>query len=327
MAANVALTAAGYDVEFDPYREQLEKDSKMLWSLPWDDFINAWKTSPPAIPPGCPSLDEIDVSHEDVTVSDGEKVDVQIYRPKGGASVLPLVYVMHGGGWVVGSHGIEEAMNRSVCVKNQAPAYKFPIATTDSYDVLQWCRDNATRLSIDTTKIIIGGGSAGGNLAATLCLRLRDEGKLSGVLGQVLNIPVTCHYKLLDEAAKRFPDQKFDSYEENKDAYLVDREKMIWFWDKYTTKPESNPYASPLLASSHANLPPTLIQVAALDPLRDEGLAYGAALKAAGVPVTVNSYAGLPHGFYSIPTLTQTPRYHDAVVEFVTKLLENKSHL
>ncbi|KAK4940934.1 hypothetical protein LTR10_019088 [Elasticomyces elasticus] len=137
----------------------------------------------------------------------------------------------------------------------------------------------------------------------------------SGVIGQVLNIPVTCHPKL-------FPRDMYEygSYEQNKDASIVDAPKMDWFWEQYMPKIEPDAYAHPLLAKNHAGLPPALIQVAGLDPLRDEGLAYAEALKQAGVPVTLKVYSGLPHGFYLLPHLKQSREYWMSTVDFVTSL-------
>ncbi|PGH19678.1 hypothetical protein AJ80_03833 [Polytolypa hystricis UAMH7299] len=326
------LSSDGYDLEFEPLRDAAKESFKQLWSLPHDQFMEAWASSPAALTEDTPKIEEIDVSHELIPVRDGEKIELQVYRPKGVQGVLPLYLVFHGGGWVVGSHSVEEATNRFVCVKNKvvvvsvdyrmAPKYKFPYAVNDAFDALKWCRDNASKLSIDTQRTILAGGSAGSNIATALALKLRDENLLSGVIGQMLNIPATCHPDLADQAAKRY-NRKMTSFEENKDGYVVTKDQMYWFWNHYTTKAESHPYASPLLAESHANLPPALVQVSERDTLRDEGLAYAAALKAAGVPVKLNTYPGLPHAFYMFTELKQTARYHAAVVEWVGELLEN----
>jgi acetyl esterase/lipase len=95
-----------------------------LWSLDLDDFKAAWVSAPVTLRPEVPTLDEIDVRTERAPVGgDGTsttEVEIQIYSPKdAGEKVLPLMFVMHGGGWVVGSHSIEESMTRSVCVKNR----------------------------------------------------------------------------------------------------------------------------------------------------------------------------------------------------------------
>lgn len=108
------------DPEFAPLIDQVNKDFAGLWELPLDEFKAAWLASPVSLRPDVPSLDEIDVQIQHAPVSDGTQVEIQVYSPKGAAEeVLPLLYVTHGGGWVIGGHSIEESVNRSVCVKNR----------------------------------------------------------------------------------------------------------------------------------------------------------------------------------------------------------------
>jgi len=99
---------------------------------------------------------------------------------------------------------------------------------------------------------------------------------------------------------------------------------MLWFWDQYLPNAEPHVYASPLLASSLKGLPPALIQIAGMDPLRDEAFAYYEALKEAGVPVTVKAYGGLPHAFYVLVHLDQSAQYHRAVVDWIRQIQENR---
>jgi acetyl esterase/lipase len=139
----------------------------------------------------------------------------------------------------------------------------------------------------------------------------RDE-RVSGVIGQILNIPVTCHPAF-------FPKSKYEyfSYSQNKDASVIDAPKMDWFWDQYMPEPEPEAYASPLIAKDLSGLPPALVQVAGMDPLRDEGLAYAEAMEADGVKVQVKTFRGLPHGFYMFPQLPATLEYIKNVTAFV----------
>jgi len=150
--------------------------------------------------------------------------------------------------------------------------------------------------------------------AAVLALKARDEG-LTGIIGQVLNIPATCH-------PAHFPAEKYEygSFAQNKNATLVDAPKMLWFWEQYIPSTEQEKgkeaYASPLLADDLSGLPPALIQVAGYDPLR-EGLAYGEALEAAGVKARVEAFKGLPHGFVFFTHLKEAREYIQNVVDFV----------
>jgi len=171
--------------------------------------------------------------------------------------------------------------------------------------------------------------------AAVLTQMARDQ-NISGIIGQVLNVPVTCH-------PKHFPSDKYEygSYQQNKDASFMDSPMMDWFWDQYLPNAEPHVYANPLLARDLSNLAParmcylerpahccarmltelvTVVQIAGQDPLRDEGFAYAEALKAAGNSVTLRVYPGLPHGFYTFPQLTSSVKYLQSVVDFIRQI-------
>ncbi|WAO94373.1 Lipase esterase family protein [Fusarium falciforme] len=177
---------------------------------------------------------------------------------------------------------------------------------------------NAESLRVDPSKTIIGGGSAGANVAAVISRLVRDEG-LDNIKGQLLNIPVTCH-----------PDHHPQelgcrSYEENADAPIVSAHRMRWFWANYLPRGgEEDPRASPLLATDLRGLPPALIQVAGMDPLRDEGIAYAEALKANDVDVTLKIYPGLPHAFYTYPEMRSTIEYQETMVDWFGRILSRE---
>jgi acetyl esterase len=138
-------------------------------------------------------------------------------------------------------------------------------------------------------RIAVGGDSAGGNLAAVVALMARDRGG-PRIAFQLLVYPVT--------------DASFDtaSYRDNAEGYLLTRAAMVWFWNHYLPSPTDglDPYASPLRAPDLRGLPPALVITAEFDPLRDEGEAYAARLRAAGVPVVVKRYDGMIHGFFQM---------------------------
>jgi acetyl esterase len=234
------------------------------------------------------------VTDHRVPVAGGE-ITVRAYSP-GGPGPHPALVYYHGGGWVIGDLYTHDGLCRSLSAAagcavlsvdyRLAPEAKYPVPVEDSYAALLWIVANAGRLGIDRRRIAVGGDSAGGNLATVMALLARDR-RGPALRLQVLIYPVTDHD--LDTA----------SYRENATGYVLTRDAMRWFWDHYLAHEAQGrePYASPLRAPSLAGLPPALVITAEYDPLRDEGEAYAARLRDAGVPVTLTRYPGMFHGF------------------------------
>lgn len=235
--------------------------------------------------------------------ADADGVPVRIYRAS--EEQAPCIVFFHGGGWVIGDLDTHDSICRQLANETGytvvavhyrlAPEHPFPAAIDDCYAALRWVQNNADKLNIKGDRIAVAGDSAGGNLAATVSIRARDEGT-HGISFQLLIYPVT--------------DFSFEtgSYSENADGYLLTMEGMRWFWNHYIGHDESlgnHPLASPLQADDLSNLPPALIITAEFDPLRDEGEAYGERLKEAGVKTEVQRYDGLIHGFFGQTDLTQ----------------------
>ena len=222
----------------------------------------------------------------------------RIYTPKGDGPFPVLVY-FHGGGWVIANLDVYEPSCRALCnaaecmvisvAYRQAPEHKYPAAVEDAYAATQWVIANADQLGGDSSCIAVGGESAGGNLAAVVCLKARDEG---GQLpaAQLLIYPVT--------------DSRMDtpSYRENVYSKPLSSTMMPWFWRHYLSS-EANglePYASPLQATNLSGLPPAIMITADIDPLRDEGEAYAQRLADAGVSVKATRYHGMTHEFFGL---------------------------
>eukprot|EP00013_Stygamoeba_regulata_P025407 CAMPEP_0177653848 /NCGR_PEP_ID=MMETSP0447-20121125/13970_1 /TAXON_ID=0 /ORGANISM="Stygamoeba regulata, Strain BSH-02190019" /LENGTH=255 /DNA_ID=CAMNT_0019157363 /DNA_START=810 /DNA_END=1578 /DNA_ORIENTATION=+ len=204
----------------------------------------------------------------------------------------------HGGGWTFGNlHGSDHVLKlillRANCVAvsvdyRLAPENRFPAAFDDSYEALRYVVNNAAALDIDPARIAVMGDSAGGNLAAAVSLKDRDE-KKNSVAFQVLIYPA-----MLD----RF---NSTSYADNKDGPILTLEDMVEFWDNYRAPAHAHsPYFAPLRADSLAALPPALVMLAGRDVLHDDGQEYATRLQAAGVPVEVLEYPPAPHGLVSI---------------------------
>jgi acetyl esterase len=169
--------------------------------------------------------------------------------------------------------------------------------------VFKWFAENGESVKVDPTKLAVGGDSAGGNLAAAVALKARDEG-LSNIQLQLLVYPVTNHaYDTV-------------SYADNGDNYLLTKDMMQWFWDHYLQSSEDgkNPYASPIQAKDLKGLPTAVVYTAEFDPLRDEGEAYANKLKAAGVEVHLTRFDGQIHGFFQMGGVfpSATAAYDDA---------------
>jgi acetyl esterase len=237
---------------------------------------------------------------------------VRIYTPEGEGPFPALVY-FHGSGWVILNIEVADIAaraltNRTGCVVvavnyQKAPEHKFPVPFDDAYAATTWLAEHASELGIDPGRIGVAGDSAGGNLAAAVCLKARDEGGPS-LAYQLLIYPVT--------------DYGWDkpSYLENAEGYLLQRETMRWFWGHYLASEAEgdNPLVSPLRAPDLSGLPPALIVTAEFDPLRDDGELYGQRLREAGVPVKISRYDGMIHGFfYMAGVLDQTKNLYDEI--------------
>jgi acetyl esterase len=223
---------------------------------------------------------------------------VRVYRPaRAHNGARPLVVNFHGGGFVFGDLRLSDWLCSRVAQSvgavvvsvdyRLAPRHRFPAAVEDCYAALLWAAQNAASLGAGG-KIGVMGESAGGTLSAVMCLLARDRGG-PAIGHQVLLYPATD----MTSVKSAPPDTPFLSGPEMRafrQYYLGDAD------------PGDN-RASPLLASDHSGLPPALIQVGEHDPLREDGARYAEALRAAGVPVRLTEYVGMPHGYLNFPGL------------------------
>ncbi|EGC47049.1 lipase [Histoplasma capsulatum var. duboisii H88] len=317
---------------FESLKDEASKLVENLYAIEdMEEFKAAWDAFPPAVFDDGPVVGkDITIEHMNIPVRDGAKVELRIYKPINPTPQASLFFVAHGGGWTIFTHDAEEAQNRQVARDNKlvvvsveyrkCPEFPFPYPLNDCFDALIWCKSNAVNLGINPERIYLAGSTSGANLAASLALKLRDEG-ITGVSGQVLNMPMICHPDF-------FPRDKYEynSWDENNEDAATSSSRTLFHWNLYLPKGKPEVYANPILAESHANLPPALIQIAGFDPLRDEGFAYGEALRAAGVPVTEKVFAGLPHAFYFfLKALDKESReYFQNIVDYVNDI-EKKS--
>jgi acetyl esterase len=234
-------------------------------------------------------------------------VPTRIIRPKDANGVLPVILYLHGAGWVFGNHHTHDRLVRELAAGvgaavvfpdySLSPEARYPVAIEQAYAVLLWIHDTGTAYGLDPNRIAVAGDSVGGNMSAALTL-LAKQRHGPELAAQVLFYPVT--------------DASFDtgSYHQFATGYFLRRDAMRWFWDQYTTDPAQRAEitASPLRASTEqlAGLPPALVITAEADVLRDEGEAYAAKLRAAGVPVVATRYQGIIHDFVMLNALRPT---------------------
>ncbi len=223
----------------------------------------------------------------------GRRVLCRMHRPDAREN-LPVLIWFHGGGWVWASVDTHDKLVReyaggagiaAISVDyTLSPEVRFPVALEECAAVVRAVAAEAGEWGIDPARIVIGGDSAGGNLALATALALRGDGpKLAGVLAPY---PVTS------------PDFASPSYVEFAEGYGLTRAAMMAYWNLYLRDESDrrNPLAAPLLGDL-TGFPPTLIQLAELDVLRSEGEAMAARLKAAGADITLEAYPGVAHGF------------------------------
>lgn len=236
----------------------------------------------------------------------GGQVPVRVYTPAGPVvGARPVVLHLHGGGFVLGSARQSDWLATQVAAGvgavvvapdyRLAPTHRFPAAVEDAWAALQWVADNATEFGADPDRIAVMGDSAGGNLAAVLALTARDDGG-PRLRHQGLVYPVG------EVDGRVFEDP---SAVRNTRPVVLSNEDMQVFTDLYL--PEGHDptdwRASPALAPDHRGLPPATVVLAGLDPLHDTGARYAQVLADAGVPVKVEVFHRMPHGFLTFPYL------------------------
>lgn len=235
------------------------------------------------------------------------EVRTRIVRPRGATGTLPVVLYIHGAGWVFGDAHTHDRLVRELAVGahaavvfpeyDRSPEARYPVAIEQSYAVARWITAQGAAHDLDPARIAVAGDSVGGNMSAALTLMAKERGDVR-LVAQVLFYPVT--------------DASFDtaSYEDFAEGYFLRRDAMRWFWDQYTTDETERAQvtASPLRATTEqlTGLPPALVITAEADVLRDEGEAYAARLREAGVPVTALRALGTIHDFVMLDALRDT---------------------
>lgn len=234
---------------------------------------------------------------------DGHVLPLRVYRPAGAGADAPVILWFHGGGWVLGNVANYDpicadlaAGTGAVVVSvdyRMAPEHVAPTAADDCVDATLWVAAHGEQEGWDESRVAVTGDSAGGNLSAVVAQVLRDRGR-SPIRAQGLIYPAT-------DMTMSSP-----SITEHPNGGILTKRGMEAFRDHYCPPGTDlrDPLVSPLFGRLEG-LPPALVQTADLDPIRDDGSRYAAALQAAGVQVELTNYPGVPHGFVSMPGATR----------------------
>ena len=260
--------------------------------------------------------DVADVRDETISGPAGE-IPIRIYTPEG-AGEFPILVYFHGGGWVIGNLETHDGLCRALtnaasCIVvavdyRLSPENKFPAPLEDCYAATRWVAGHAGEFRGDSTRIAVGGDSAGGNMATVVCLMAREK-----------NDPSLLHQLLIYPAVDLFT-MNTASYCDHAEGYLLTAAGMFYYRDHYLPNEEArrNSYASPLLEKDLSRLPPATMVIPRLDILADEGTAYAKRLKEAGVPVTCLFYDQMIHAFLNF--LADVPMAGKAVSDIGAQL-------
>jgi acetyl esterase len=234
-----------------------------------------------------------------IPMRDGQLINARLFAPysKSHASPIPTLVYFHGGGFTIGSIQTHNVLCRELARIGQcavisvdyrlAPEHRFPIATNDAWDALQWVSKSAESMGLQANALAVGGDSAGGTLAAVCAIHARDAGLRLAL--QLLIYPGT--------AAR----QETTSHNTYQSGFMLDKATVDWFFDHYIDAKDRDDWRfAPMLAERHDGLAPAWIGLAECDPLVDEGVAYADMLRMAGVKVELEIYHGVVHGFVNM---------------------------
>ena len=270
------------------------------------------------------TLPKADVSEKTIK-TDGGDIKLTIVRPAGVKGVLPAFMFFHGGGWVLGDFPTHERFVRDLVVESGAvavfvnytpsPEAKYPVAINQAFAATKWVAEHGKEINVDGTRLAVAGNSVGGNMATVVALMAKEKGGPK-LRAEVLFWPVT--------------DANFEtpSYNQFAEGHFLTKNMMKWFWDNYTTdaakRKEITASPAQAMVDQLKGLPPTLIQTAENDVLRDEGEAYGRKLDAAGVHVTSVRYNGMIHDFGLLNGISTVPAVRSSLEQAGQEL---KKHL
>jgi acetyl esterase/lipase len=247
-----------------------------------------------------PVVDGVEITDIRIAGPAGE-LPVRTYARAGEKADRPLVLYFHGGGWVFGSLGMGDYVCSNIASQVDAvvvsvdyclaPLHRFPAGLEDCFAALVWAVAHSAGLGANGSRVGVVGESAGGNLAAAVCLLAKERSgppiRHQSLIYPAIDLTLSSPSVLAND---REPILSAADMGEMRDRYLADHDPR-------------DPHASPIFANDHSGLPSALIQVAEHDPLRDDGIRYADVLTRSDVPVRVTEYVGMPHGYLNFPLL------------------------
>jgi acetyl esterase len=286
------------------FLRDLNKDSNPFWELPGDEPRNVVTALQERTPV---DLSGITVTEQRIDAG-GSSISLYVVRPEGATGILPVFLFFHGAVWIAGNFQNHKRLVRDLVVGSRAvavfveytpvPEAHYPVQLNEAFDAAVWVSMHGNDIGVDGSRLAVSGNSVGGNMAAALTLMAHDDGGVNIVYQQLL-------WPALDT------DLNTASYRAYGEGRFLPRAFMQYGWEHYVPEAglRKHRYVAPLHASLDElkGLPPTLIQTAANDVLRDEGEAYARKLDQAGVDVTCVRYNGAIHDFGLLNALRDIP--------------------
>jgi acetyl esterase len=299
------------------FLKEANKDSSPFWELPGDEprnIVTALQDQTPV------DLSGIEVDERQITAGD-RRITLYVVRPEAATGIVPAFMFYHGAVWIAGNFENHKRLVRDLVVDSQAaavfveytpvPEAQFPVQINEAYNAAEWVSEHGGDIGVDGSKLAVSGNSVGGNMAAAVTLMAHDKGGANIVFQELL-------WPALDT--------KLDtgSYRAYGEGRFLPRAFMEYGWDHYAPDAgtRKHRYAAPLEATIEQlrGLPPTLIQTAENDILRDEGEAYARKLDEAGVDVTCVRYNGAIHDFALLNALRAVPSTEAALRQAAAEL-------
>lgn len=292
------------------FLKTLNASSTPVESLPVEDARNVLVGAQKSVNVDVSGIDE----SEKTITADGHTIKLNIVRPEGKKEKLPVFIFIHGGGWVLGDYPTHKRLVRDLVIESgfasvfvnytPSPEGKFPQAINEIYAATKWVADNGDEINVDGKRLAVVGNSVGGNMTVATALNAKEK-KGPEIKCQILLWPVT-------DAGTEW--ESWTMYGEQR---FLTSSLMMWMWDQYTTDTAArkDKHVSPLQATLEElkGLPPTLIEVAENDILRDQGEVFGRKLDEAGVPVTTIRFNGVIHDWGMLNGYANLPETKTAI--------------